>query len=57
MEAEHFNKTVRMFGNDVDVFGCGEVKYYSWRQLLRTAVYQSPMTEHLRRAVKTLKLK
>ena len=50
-QAAHFNKTVRMFGNEVDVFGHG-VKYHTWRELTRLAIYQSPLTPFARHAKK-----
>jgi hypothetical protein len=50
-QAGHFNKTVCMFGNDVDVFGHG-VKYHTWRELTRIAIHQSPLTPFARRAKK-----
>ena len=53
-QAVHFNKTVRMFGNDVDVFGYG-VKDYTWRQLMRMAIHQSPLTPYARLAKKMAK--
>ena len=52
-QAVHFNKTARMFGNDVDVFGFGD-RDYTWRQLMRMAIRQSPITPYARLAKKTL---
>ena len=50
-QAAHFNKTARMFGNDVDVFG---VEYRTWRERTRMAIRQSPIAPFARQAKKTV---
>jgi hypothetical protein len=50
-QAVHFNKTSRMFGNDVDVFG---VERRTWRERVRMAIRQSPIAPFARQAKKTV---
>jgi Methyltransferase domain len=49
-----FNKTVQMFGYDVDVYGCGE-KYSNWRGLMQRAIRSTPMGPYALRVKQALK--